>query len=144
MNGGAVAKTYLQIAAAKTSLDVGQAFFRGLLCNVLVCMAVWMAFAGRSIVDKFIAIVKPISAFVAAGFEHSIANMYFIPMGLFLKNETGVAQVAGLSREQLSGLDLHSAVNNIVAATLGNIVGGAVLVGLVYWFVYLHPDREAK
>lgn len=134
----------LTIAAGKASLPFWTVFFRGVLANALVCLAVWLAMAGRTVVDKVFAIAFPISGFVAAGFEHSIANMYFIPMGLFLKNEAGVAQTASLGKDQLSGLALSGTVNNIVAATLGNIVGGAVLVGLVYWFVYLHPDRETK
>jgi formate/nitrite transporter len=122
-----VAKAYLQIAAAKTSLDFGQAFFRGMLCNVLVCMAVWMALAGRSIVDKFIAIVMPVSAFVAAGFEHSIANMYFLPMGMLLQSAAGEpVEFAGLAR-------------NLVPVIAGNIVGGSVLVALVYYVIYRRP-----
>ena len=85
MNGGAVGATYLKIAAAKAALPAWRAFFLAMLCNILVCMAVWMALAGRSVVDKFVAILFPISAFVAAGFEHSIANMYFFPMAMLLK-----------------------------------------------------------
>lgn len=136
--------TALSIAAGKASLPFWTVFFRGVLANALVCLAVWLAMAGRTVVDKVFAIVFPISAFVAAGFEHSIANMYFVPMGLVLKHEPGLAQAAALTRDQYQALDLSGAVNNIVAATLGNIVGGAVLVGLVYWFVYLRPDRQTK
>jgi hypothetical protein len=89
MNDGAIGRTYLQIAAAKSTLSFSEAFFRGVLCNVLVCMAVWMALAGRSVTDKFFAIVLPISAFVAAGFEHSIANMYFLPLAMMLQASAG-------------------------------------------------------
>jgi len=85
MNNGAIAQEYLRIAAAKVAMPFWTAFFKGILCNVLVCMAVWMALAGRSVVDKAVAIVFPISAFVAAGFEHSVANMYFIPLGMLLR-----------------------------------------------------------
>ena len=120
MNGGAIGRTYLQIAAAKSSLPFVSAFFKGVLCNVLVCMAVWMSLAGRSVTDKLVAIVFPISAFVAAGFEHSIANMYFIPLGMMLKQE----------------LDLAGLVSNLVPVILGNIVGGSVLVALVYHVIY--------
>jgi formate/nitrite transporter len=97
MNDGAIAAKYLEIAAAKTSMSFWTAFFRGVLCNILVCMAVWMALAGRSVVDKAVAIVFPISAFVAAGFEHSIANMYFIPMGMLLQTsaDAGTGVEAG-------------------------------------------------
>ena len=86
MNNGAIAQEYLRIAAAKVTMPFWTAFFKGILCNVLVCMAVWMAFAGRSVIDKAVAIVFPISAFVAAGFEHSVANMYFIPLAMLLQN----------------------------------------------------------
>jgi len=124
MNGGAVGRTYLQIAAAKSSLPFWEAFFRGVLCNVLVCMAVWMTLAGRSVTDKFIAIVFPISAFVAAGFEHSIANMYFLPLAMMLQASAGQAvEVAGLWR-------------NLVPVIAGNLVGGSVLVALVYYVIY--------
>jgi formate transporter len=121
MNSGAIGKAYLQIALAKSTLPPVEAFFRGVLCNILVCMAIWMTLAGRSVVDKVLAIIFPISAFVAAGFEHSIANMYFIPLGMML-NPDAVA---------LSGL-----FRNLVPVILGNIVGGSVLVALVYHVIY--------
>jgi formate transporter len=95
LNGGAIGKTYLSIAAAKCSLPFWTAFFRGVLCNILVCMAVWMTLAGRSVTDKMIAIVFPISAFVAAGFEHSIANMYLIPLAMMLKAAGAVLPPGG-------------------------------------------------
>jgi len=132
MNGGAVGRTYLQIAAAKSSLPFWEAFFRGVLCNVLVCMAVWMTLAGRSVTDKFIAIVFPISAFVAAGFEHSIANMYFLPLAMMLQASAGQAvEVAGLWR-------------NLVPVIAGNLVGGSVLVALVYYVIYRRVPRDTS
>ena len=133
MNGGSVARTYLEVAAAKSALPFWSAFFRGVLCNVLVCMALWMALAGRSVVDKLIAIVFPISAFVAAGFEHSIANMYIIPIAMLLK-ETGAALPAGGEAIGVLGL-----VRNLVPVIAGNIVGGSVLVALVYHVIYRRP-----
>jgi formate transporter len=137
----AVGGTALTTAATKAALPFDVVFFRGILCNALVCLAVWLAMAGRTVVDKVFAIMFPIAAFVAAGFEHSVANMYFIPEGLLLKGDAAVVAASGLTPAQLSSLDAAGAVTNIVAATLGNIVGGAVLVGLVYWFVYLrHRD----
>ena len=124
MNGGAIGNTYLKIAAAKTSLPFWTAFFRGVMCNVLVCMAVWMALAGRSVTDKFFAILLPISAFVAAGFEHSIANMFFLPLAMMLHAAAGEpVQLAGLGR-------------NLVPVIAGNIIGGSVLVALVYHVIY--------
>jgi formate/nitrite transporter len=135
-----VGGTALTVAAGKAALPFGTVFFRGILCNALVCLAVWLAMAGRTVVDKVFAIMFPIAAFVAAGFEHSVANMYFIPVGMLLRDDEAAVATSGLTAEQLNSLDLSGAVNNIVAATLGNIIGGAVLVGLVYWFVYLR-DR---
>lgn len=132
MNGGAIAKTYLGIAQAKSSLPPWTAFFRGVMCNVLVCMAVWMALAGRSVVDKFIAIVFPISAFVAAGFEHSIANMYIIPLAMMLK--TPDAAYASIGIAGLAG--------NLLPVIAGNIVGGSVLVALVYHVIYRRPAAK--
>lgn len=135
MNNGAIAEQYLKIAAAKCSLPFWTAFFKGVLCNVLVCMAVWMAYAGRSVFDKVIAIVFPISAFVAAGFEHSIANMYFIPMGMLVKTFGNIETDAGV----ISWIGFFS---NMVPVILGNLVGGSVLVGLVYYIIYRRPKLE--
>jgi formate transporter len=135
----------LSIAATKTALPFGVVFVRAILCNVLVCLAVWLAMAGKTVVDKVFAIIFPIAAFVAAGFEHSVANMYFIPQGMLLAEEPGLAAKAeesGLTPEALASLDWAGFASNLTAATLGNIVGGGVLVGLVYWFVYLRPARE--
>jgi len=131
MNGGAVGATYLKIAAAKAALPAWRAFFLGMLCNILVCLAVWMAAAGRSVVDKFVAIVFPISAFVAAGFEHSIANMYFFPLAMLLKWH-GLALPPGGE-----GITVGGMLGNLGPVIAGNIVGGSVLVALVYWVIYL-------
>lgn len=129
MNDGQVGETYVKIAAAKCSMPFLQAFFKGVLCNALVCLAVWLAMAGRSVTDKIMAIVFPISAFVALGFEHSIANLYFIPMGLLLSGD--YAGVAGAEAITLAGF-----AGNLIPVVLGNIVGGGVLVGLVYSVIY--------
>ena len=134
MNGGAVGATYLKIAAAKAALPAWRAFFLGVLCNILVCMAVWMALAGRSVMDKFIAIVFPVSTFVAAGFEHSIANMYFFPLAILLKWH-GLALPPGGDAITVAGM-----LGNLAPVIAGNIVGGSVLVALVYWVIYLR-DR---
>jgi formate transporter len=120
---------YQKILSTKTSLPFAQAFFSGVMCNVLVCLAVWMSMAGRSVVDKAVAIVFPISAFVAAGFEHSVANMYFIPLGMMLQAAAGQpVELAGLAR-------------NLVPVIAGNLVGGSVLVALVYYVIYRWPLR---
>jgi formate/nitrite transporter len=130
MNGGAVGRAAVTIAAAKCALPFWDAFFKGILCNILVCLAVWLAMAGRNVVDKIFAIVFPIAAFVAAGFEHSIANMYFIPLGICLRDRVG------LETETVAALDWSGFAANLAPVTLGNLVGGAVMVGLVYWVVY--------
>lgn len=135
MNHGAIGKTYMDIAAAKTSMPLWTAFFRGVLCNVLVCMAVWMTLAGRSVADKMIAIVFPISAFVAAGFEHSIANMYLIPLAMMLK-AAGAALPPGGEAIGLWGL-----ARNLVPVIAGNLIGGSVLVALVYHVIYRRPAK---
>jgi len=131
MNGGAIARTSLQIAAAKSSLPFWTALFRGVMCNVLVCMAVWMSLAGRSVVDKFLAVLMPVTAFVAAGFEHSIANMYFLPLGMMLRAAAGEpVRFAGLW-------------HNLVPVIAGNVLGGSVLVALVYYVIYRRPQPPA-
>ena len=137
---GAVGATALATAAVKTSLPFGVILVRGILANALVCLAVWLAVGGRSVLDKIVAIIFPIAAFVAAGFEHSVANMYFIPLGMAIKDEPGLAQASGVTRAQLASLDLGGFLMNLAAATLGNIVDGAFLVGFVYWFVYLRQE----
>lgn len=136
---GAVGRTALAIASAKAALPTTQLFFLAALCNVLVCLAVWMSFGARSITDKVMVIVPPVAAFVAAGFEHSIANLYLLPYGLTVKTWAGPEFWAaiGQSTADYPGLTIGNALHNIVVATIGNLVGGSLLVGAVYWFVYL-------
>lgn len=121
MDSGRVAETAMSIASAKVAIPPVEAFFRGLLCNTLVCLAVWLCFAAHSLTDKVIAIVFPITAFVALGFEHSIANAYLIPIGY----------LAGGADITMMGF-----VSNMLPVTAGNIVGGSVFVTLVYWLIY--------
>ena len=141
---GALGGTALSIAVGKASLPFGVIVFRGILANALVCLAVWLASAGRTVADKILAITFPITAFVAAGFEHSVANMYFLPMGLVLEGEMAAARAAGVSAADAASFDVGAVAVNIVAATLGNVIGGAVLVGIVYWFVYLRAAGDAS
>ena len=130
LGGGAIAETAAAIAAGKLRLGVLEAFTRGILCNILVCLAVWLCFAAHSVSSKVLAIISPVSAFVALGFEHSVANMYLIPIGL-------------LAGQQ--GLDPGGILGNLVPVTLGNIVGGGGFVALVYWLVYLRtPGPPAE
>ncbi|CAM1334449.1 formate/nitrite transporter family protein [Tenacibaculum aestuariivivum] len=130
MNKGAIAETYLKMADAKCALPFMTAFFRGILCNILVCLGVWMAMGGKTITDKILAIIFPITLFVAAGFEHSIANLFIIPLGLFIKT-FGDVQIS------TPFLNISGMVNNLIPVILGNIIGGSVLVGLMYHFIFL-------
>jgi formate transporter len=140
MDDGAVGKTALSIAVAKCALPFGEAFFKGVLCNVLVCLAVWLAMAGRSVADKVLAIIFPIAAFVACGFEHSVANMYFIPLAIFLREQAFASGLINLDAVNWFGLG-----RNLLPVTLGNLFGGAGMVGLVYWIIYRRPAlRPAK
>jgi len=125
LGDGRLVATAFAVAEAKTTLAWNEAFFRGVLCNGLVCLAVWLSFAARDVAGKILAIVMPISAFVALGFEHSVANMFFLPLAL----------LAGAPGVTVGGL-----VANLVPVTLGNMVGGVVLVGLTYWLCY-RPGR---
>jgi formate/nitrite transporter len=139
---GAVGQTALSIAAAKTSLGFVEAVALGMLCNALVCLAIWLTYGARTTTDKILAIIPPIAAFVAAGFEHSVANMYFISIGLLVKSDD--AFVGGLeSPPELDGLTWGSFfADNLLPVTLGNVIGGGVMVGAVYWLVYLRPRRS--
>jgi formate transporter len=128
LGDGAVAETAIKIAHAKADLSLGEAFVRGLLCNALVCLAVWLVMGGRSLTDKILALLFPTTAFVAVGFEHCIANWFFLPFGLALDTQDAVS-VAGVAR-------------NLVAVTAGNIVGGTLLVAGVYWVAYLRSERR--
>ncbi len=133
----------LLIANTKVNLSFTTALSRGVLCNAMVCLAVWLCFSGRSVADKILSIIFPIGGFVASGFEHCVANMYFIPMGVVLKKHPEVVAAA----EKMAGKTLNLSqltwkgffVNNLFPVTLGNIVGGVILVGVMFWFVYLRP-----
>jgi formate transporter len=134
----------LKIAATKTNLSFTEAFFKGILCNALVCLAVWLCFAARTVVDRIFCIVFPISAFVNMGFEHSIANMFFIPMGFLAAADPAVLAAANLTPDTMAHLNLAGFVNNIAAVTLGNIFGGTVLVAGMYYLVYLHGQHQPQ
>ena len=134
----------LRTGVAKVDLTFVQAIALGILCNGLVCLAVWLTYSARSTVDKIVAIVFPITAFVAAGFEHSIANMYFIPYALFIKMfDAGFVSAVGDKVPHLEKLTWQTfLVNNLLPVTIGNIIGGAVLVAAVYWTIFLRPEKS--
>jgi formate/nitrite transporter len=137
--GGALGASAVQIAYAKVGLGFGEALFRGIGCNWLVCLAVWMALAARQTVGKIFAIFFPIMAFVAIGFEHCIANMYFIPTGIFLRAWAGIPAPEGINPDVLSWGSFT--VRNLIPVTIGNLIGGGLFVGMSYWGAYLRPVR---
>jgi len=137
----AVGAKALAIANGKVNLSWGAALARGIVCNWLVCLAVWLAVAAKDVAGKILAIYFPIMAFVASGFEHSVANMYFVPMGIMLKGNTALVEAAGLT-DKLANLNWGGFIfNNLLPVTIGNIIGGAFFVATLYWIVYL---RDAK
>lgn len=131
-DGDAVGMTVIKIANAKVDLPFEVAFVRGILCNALVCLAIWLCFAAHSVTDKILAILFPITAFVALGFEHSIANMYFIPIGILSAGDPAFSELTS------SNLTIRGFIENLIPVTLGNIVGGGLFVALSYYLVYLH------
>ncbi|MBR1830200.1 MAG: formate/nitrite transporter family protein [Atopobiaceae bacterium] len=135
MNGGAVGETMVKVATAKCALPWTVAFFRGVMCNILVCLAVWMGFAGKTVVDKFLAAAMPVMAFVACGFEHCVANMFFIPMGLVTLATTGAPEGLDAAALTLGGL-----LSNLSAATLGNMVGGVAIFAGAYILAFGRKD----
>jgi formate transporter len=131
----------LLIAHRKVNLSFNEALARGVLCNALICLAVWLCFSGRSTADKILSIVFPIGGFVASGFEQCVSNMYYIPMGILLRKNHFVIDAA----EKMAGRELNLSqltwkgffINNLLPVTLGNIVGGTILIAAVFWFIYL-------
>ena len=131
LNGGNVGLGMLKLAVSKVTPDFVTIFFKGIMCNILVCLGVWLAYAGRSVSDKIVGMSLPVAAFVAAGFEHCIANMMFLPLA-WLMTVTGHVPMGF----DASAITIASIVHNLIPATLGNIVGGAGFVGAVYWLIY--------
>ncbi|MGV2436675.1 MAG UNVERIFIED_CONTAM: formate/nitrite transporter family protein [Anaerolineae bacterium] len=143
MGGGIVGQQVLTIAINKCAIPFGQGVALGILCNALVCLAVWLTMSARTTTDKIVAILFPISGFVAMGFEHSIANMFFIPMGWLLYRFDSEWVQAHVSALDFTHLTLSGFLNNLVAVTLGNIIGGTLLVAMIYWFIYQRPKEQA-
>jgi formate transporter len=143
--GGAVGANMLAIGEAKTSLGFLQAVMLGILCNMLVCLAVWLTYSGRTTSDKILAIIAPIACFVAAGYEHSVANMYFIPAALLVKNFANPAFFLSIHKLPMDYPNLtvqNFLLGNLLPVTIGNIIGGGVFIGLAYWFIYLRNNRS--
>lgn len=138
MNGGEVGSMMMTVAAGKISLPATTIIFRGIMCNFLVCLAVWMGFAGKTVIDKIFTCMFPVTAFVAMGFEHCVANMFFLPMGIIAKN-MGVAYTGSANIDVLTW---GGAMYNIGFATLGNLIGGAIFVGVLYWLAYAKRTKK--
>jgi formate transporter len=140
---GAIGAAILSTADGKAGLSFFQALALGVMCNALVCLAVWLTYSARSTTDRILAIIPPVTAFVTAGFEHSVANMYFIPLGLFVKAAAPLSFWRNINKAPADYADLtwgNFFTNNLIPVTIGNIIGGAVLVGAVYWFIYLRQQ----
>ena len=143
---GAIGLNALEIATAKCKLGFAEGVFLGILCNALVCLAVWLCYSARTTTDKVLAIIFPITAFVAAGFEHSVANMYFIPAGIMTKDYASTDFWTLINQAPIDFNALNWSnffVVNLIPVTIGNIIGGVILVGLVYWFIYIKPRKAA-
>ncbi|MBN2851317.1 MAG: formate/nitrite transporter family protein [Clostridia bacterium] len=146
-SGALLGATTIKIASYKVSLSFMEAFYLGIMCNWLVCLAVWMAYGAKDMIGKLMAIFFPIWLFITSGFEHSVANMYYIPAGILAKANPVYYEAAinaGVSAEKMNALNWGSFItHNLIPVTIGNIVGGGVLVGMVYWFVYLTNKKKA-
>ncbi len=143
--GGAVGVNILNIANGKVHLGFIQAIALGIMCNALVCLAVWLCFSARTVTDKVMAIIFPITAFVAAGFEHSVANMYFLSIGWFVKTNAPESFWQTIGKTSADYADItwkNILLSNLLPVTIGNIIGGAILVGLVYWFIYVRKEMH--
>lgn len=142
--GGELGAYAIKTAAGKVGLSFTEVLARGILCNVLVAIAVWTAFAAQDIVGKIFACWFPVMLFVLSGYEHCVANMYFIPIGIIAKYNSGLAAASNLSAEQLAGLNWSGLIGNLIPATIGNIIGGALIIGGIYWYIYIKKEACAK
>ncbi|WP_438971438.1 formate/nitrite transporter family protein [Methylophaga sp.] len=139
-----VGATAMKVGLAKVDNTLTESFVLGLFCNVLVCLASWMVYASRSVTDKVLAIIFPISAFVAMGFEHCVANMYMIPVAILASLDPAIVAASGLEVSQLNELSLNGFLMNIIPVTLGNIIGGGVFVAMTYYLVFVYSPHAAK
>lgn len=137
----------LQIAQHKLHHSFTEAVALGILCNIMVCLAIWMAFGARTITDKMFAVLLPVAMFVASGFEHSIANMFMIPTGIMIQYFAPIEFWSSIGKSPSDFADINSMnfiFNNLIPVTIGNIIGGGVIVGLMHWMIYLRPAQKQK
>lgn len=134
----------LKVASTKATLTFSKALASGILCNIIVCLAVWMSYAAKDIAGKILAIWFPIMAFVVSGFEHSVANMYYFTIALFAKANTEYIKAYNLPLEKVAHIDFVHILNNLIPVTLGNIIGGGLFVGLAFWVAYKYSDKEYR
>jgi formate/nitrite transporter len=145
LSGGGLGATVIKAAVAKASLPFSQALVRGIMCNILVVLAVWMAIGSKDVISKIFACWFPVMLFVMSGFEHSIANMYFIPAGIFASSNPAYLEAGNISADAIANLNMGGFFANIIPVTLGNIIGGAIVVGISYWYVFRYvPTQAAK
>lgn len=147
MDGGKMGAYAINAAYGKCTMDFVPALVMGIFCNVLVCIAVWVSYSSKNIVSKVVAMYFPIWIFVTSGYEHCVANMYYIPMGIFAKNNekalSAAEEIYGITADKLDQINwTNFFTTNLIPVTIGNIIGGVVLVGAVYWFVYLKGKKE--
>ncbi len=139
-----VGVTAMKAGLAKVDNTLTESFVLGLFCNVLVCLASWMVYASRTVSDKVLAVLFPISAFVAMGFEHCIANMYMIPVAILASMDPAIVAASGLDHSQLQDLSFNGFIMNIIPVTIGNIIGGAVFVAMTYYLVFVYSPYSSK
>ncbi|SEG08933.1 formate/nitrite transporter [Caloramator fervidus] len=144
VNGGKLGGYFIKVAAYKGGLNFSTAFFSGILCNILVCLAVWAQYAAKDIVSKVFVIWFPIMAFIVAGFEHSVANMFYFSAGILAKSNPAYAEALQLHLDKLAKVDIIHAISNIVPVTLGNIIGGGIMLGFSYYYLYKRPLTKAE
>lgn len=142
VNNGAFGVSILRVAMNKVNIPFGQAVASGILCNILVCSAVWGSYASKEVIGKIWMSIMPIMAFVIAGFEHCVANMYYLSLGLMAKNNATLVQLANLSTEKLDKLNVAGIIGNLLPVTIGNIIGGSLVIASIYWLVFRGLDKK--
>lgn len=141
VNHGSLGAYSIKVAYTKSSMPFIKSFLSGILCNILVCLSVWISFAGKDIISKIFAIFFPIMAFVVSSFEHSVANMYYFSIGMLAKTNPEFISIIGISQNQLETLNLQNIISNLVPVTLGNIVGGALFVGTALYLAFIRTNK---